>query len=90
MVTKRIKLTISKMFPNTKMMLSVAWFVQKTPSTSRFSPSVTLTDVLLLLLLLLFPGDGTVEEEDPVSDAITLGFTIAQSPIPLHNASEIK
>jgi len=44
----------------------------------------------LLLLLLLFPGDGTVEEEDPVSDAITLGFTIAQSPIPLHNASEIK
>ena len=76
------------MFPNTKMMLSVAWFVQKTPSTSRLSPSVTLTDVLLLMLL--FPGDGTVEEEDPVSDAITLGFTIAQSPIPLHNASEIK
>ena len=70
------------------MMLSVAWFVQKTPSTSRLSPSVTLTDVLLLMLL--FPGDGTVEEEDPVSDAITLGFTIAQSPIPLHNASEIK
>ncbi len=77
------------MFPNTKMMLSVAWFVQKTPRTSRLSPSATLTDVLLLLLL-LFPGDGTVEEEDPVSDAITLGFTIAQSPIPLHNASEIK
>ena len=76
------------MFPNTKMMLSVAWFVQKTPSTSRLSPSVTLTDVLLLMLL--FPGDGTVEEEDPVSDAITLGFTIAQSPIPLHNASEMK
>ena len=76
------------MFPNTKMMLSVAWFVQKTPSTSRLSPSDTLTDVLLLMLL--FPGDGTVEEEDPVSDAITLGFTIAQSPIPLHNASEIK
>jgi hypothetical protein len=34
------------------------------------------------VLLLLFPGDGTVEEEEPVSDAITLGFTIVQSPVP--------
>jgi hypothetical protein len=78
MVTKRIKLTISKIFPSTKMMLSVAWLVQKKPNTSRLSPPATLTDVLLLL----FPGDGTVEEEEPVSDAITLGFTIVQSPVP--------
>lgn len=69
-----MRLTMSRMLPSTRMMLSVAWLVQK-PKMSRLSlPTLT-----VVTLLMLFTGADTVGVE-PVSDAITLGFTNAHSP----------